>query len=111
MLEKGEIACSLDKNMLIPYGKKGEKRNLIDVLYDEMNVFTFTTKNNKKYAKSKEEYKAKFHSSPDLMDSLVLIVAFFLDARPKKQPAPQIPDNAYDGLYRHYSGRQKVVYV
>jgi hypothetical protein len=111
MLEKGEIACSLDKNMLIPYGKKGEKRNLIDVLYDEMNVFTFTTKNNKKYAKSKEEYKAKFHSSPDLMDSLVLIVAFFLDARPKKQPAPQIPENAYDGLYRHYSGRQKVVYV
>lgn len=111
LLEKGEMACSLDKNMVIPYGKNGQTRRLIDVLYDEANVFTFTTKNNKIYARSKDEYKAKFKSSPDLIDSLVLVSNFFLDARPKKQPAPQVPDDAYNGLYRSYSGRERAVWI
>ena len=111
MLEKGELACSLDPNMVVSYGKKGGTRTLRDILYDEMNVFTFTTKNNKIYARSKDEYKAKFHSSPNLMDSLMHIAYFHLDARPKKQPAPQVPDDAYNGLYRSYSGRERAVWI
>jgi hypothetical protein len=36
---------------------------------------------------------------------------FELDARPKKQPAPQVPDDAYNGLYRSYSGRERTVWI
>ena len=111
MLEKGDIACSLDKNMVIPYGKNGQTRRLIDVLYDEINVFTFTSKNKKIYARSKDEYKAKYKSSPNLMDALVYSAIFHLDARPKKQPLPQIPDDAYNGLGRYFSGSEKKIYI
>lgn len=99
MFEKGEISMTIDKNMIIPYGKKGRTRKLLDVLFDEINVFISTTRNKKIYYRSKDEYKAKFHSSPNLMDTLCLFSVFRLDARPKKQPEPEIEDDAYYGLY------------
>lgn len=111
LLETGKISCALDKQTVLSYGKKNMQRRLIDILFDEINIFISTTKNRKIYYRHKDEYKAKFKSSPDIMDAICLRAVFELDARPKKQPTPQIPDNAYDGLYRHYSGRQKVVYV
>lgn len=111
LLEMGKISCSLDKDTVIKYGHKQLNRRFIDILFDEINIFVSTKKNHKIYYRNKEEYKSKFKSSPDLMDAICLRAVFEFDARPKKQPAPQIPDNAYDGLYRHYSGRQKVVYV
>lgn len=111
LLEMGKISCSLDKDTVIKYGHKQLNRRFVDILFDEINIFVSTKKNHKIYYRNKEEYKSKFKSSPDLMDAICLRAVFEFDARPKKQPAPQIPDNAYDGLYRHYSGRQKVVYV
>lgn len=99
MFEKGELSMAIDKNMVIPYGKKGRTRKLLDVLFDEINVFISTTRNKKIYYRSKDEYKAKFHSSPNLMDTLCLFSVFRLDARPKKQPEPEIEDDAYYGLY------------
>ena len=99
MFEKGEISMAIDKNMIIPYGKKGRTRKLLDVFFDEINVFISTTRNKKIYYRSKDEYKAKFHSSPNLMDTLCLFSVFRLDARPKKQPEPEIEDDAYYGLY------------
>lgn len=111
LLEMGKISCSLDKDTVIKYGHKQLNRRFIDILFDEINIFVSTKKNHKIYYRNKEEYKSKFKSSPDLMDAICLRAVFEFDARPKKQPAPQIPENAYDGLYRHYSGRQKVVYV
>ena len=99
MFEKGEISMAIDKNMIIPYGKKGRTRKLLDVFFDEINVFISTTRNKKIYYRSKDEYKAKFHSSPNLMDTLCLFSVFRLDARPKKQPEPEVEDDAYYGLY------------
>ena len=99
MFEKGEISMAIDKNMIIPYGKKGRTRKLLDVFFDEINVFTSITRNKKIYYRSKDEYKAKFHSSPNLMDTLCLFSVFRLDARPKKQPEPEVEDDAYYGLY------------
>lgn len=99
MFEKGEISMTIDKNMIIPYGKKGRTRKLLDVFFDEINVFISTTRNKKIYYRSKDEYKAKFHSSPNLMDTLCLFSVFRLDARPKKQPEPEVEDDAYYGLY------------
>lgn len=99
MFEKGEISMAIDKNMIIPYGKKGRTRKLLDVFFDEINVFISITRNKKIYYRSKDEYKAKFHSSPNLMDTLCLFSVFRLDARPKKQPEPEVEDDAYYGLY------------
>ncbi len=99
MLQKGELNFAIPEDMVIQYGKKGERRRIKDILFDEMDVFRFDMRNGKRYARSKEEYKAKFKSSPDLMDTIMLFMYFFLDAKPKKQPKPVVPDNAYDSLY------------
>lgn len=104
LFEMGKISCALDKDMVIPYGKKNMQRRLIDILFDEINIFISTTRNRKIYYRHKDEYKAKFKSSPDLMDAICLRAIFELDARPKKQPALQVADDAYDGLYRRFNG-------
>lgn len=101
MLQKGELNFAIPKDMTIQYGKKGEYRRVLDILFDEINVLIFDTRNGKRYARSKEEYKAKFKLSPGLMDTVMLFMYFFLDAKPKKQPAPQVPENAYVGLYHN----------
>lgn len=111
LFELGKISCALDKDTILAYGKKNLQRRLIDILFDEINIFISTTKNRKIYYRHKDEYKAKFKSSPDLMDAICLRAVFELDARPKKQPAPQVPDDAYNGLYRSYSGRERAVWI
>ena len=111
LFETGKISCALDKDMTIPYGKKNMQRRLIDILFDEINIFISTTRNRKIYYRHKDEYKAKFKSSPDLMDAICLRAVFELDARPKKKPSPIIPDDAYDGLYRRYDGRARYICV
>lgn len=98
MLQKGELSFAIPEDMTIPYGKKGETRRVKDILFDEMNVLIFEMRNGKRYARSKDEYKAKFKSSPDLMDTIMLFMYFFLDAKPKKQPSKRVPDNAYHNL-------------
>ena len=111
LFEMGKISCALDKDTALAYGKKNLQRRLIDILFDEINIFISTTRNRKIYYRHKDEYKAKFKSSPDLMDAICLRAVFELDARPKKQPAPQVPDDAYNGLYRSYSGRERSVWI
>lgn len=111
LLEMGKISCSLDKETIVKYGHKQLHRRFIDILFDEMNIFISTKKNHKIYYRNKDEYKAKFKSSPDLMDAICLRAVFEFDARPKKQPAPQVPDDAYNGLYRSYSGRERAVWI
>lgn len=105
MLKKGEISFGVDKALVIPYGKGNQTRRLIDVLFDEMNVFITEKRNKKIYYRSKDEYKSKFKSSPDLMDALSYRAIFELDTRERKQPKPQVPQNAYYGLYH----RPKIV--
>ena len=109
LLEMGKISTSLDLDMHIPYGKKGGTRRIADILFDEINVFIVTTKNKKIYYRSKDEYKARFKASPDLMDAIVLRAVFELDARPKKQPSPDVEDDAYTDMYMSYDS--DVVYV
>lgn len=99
MLKKGEISIAVSKDAIIPYGKNNATRSLIDVLFDEINVFTTTTKNKKIYYRSKDEYKSKFHKSPDLIDALSYRAIFELDTRDRKQPKIQVGSSAYLGLY------------
>lgn len=109
LFEMGKISTSLDLDMHIPYGKNGGTRRISDILFDEINIFIVTTKNKKIYYRSKDEYKARFKSSPDLMDAICLRAVFELDARPKKQPSPEIEDDAYTDMYMSYDS--DVVYV
>jgi len=112
LFETGKISTSLDLNDKFAYGKKGAMRSLRDILFDEIDLFVSTTKNKRIYYLSKEEYKSRHQkNSPDLMDSICLRAYFELDARPKKQPAPEIPDDAYDGLYNNYGRGRSVVYI
>lgn len=99
MLKKGEISFGVDKELVIPYGKKGQRRRLVDVLFDEINVFTTIDRNGKIYYRNKQEYKDKFKSSPDIMDAISYRAIFELDTRERKQPKPVVPDNVYHSLY------------
>lgn len=112
LIEKGEMSIGLDKNLIIPYGKNGQTRQLIDVLFDEVNIFKVTTKNRKIYYRSKDEYKARFHASSNIMDPISYRAIWELDARPKKQPEKEIEDDAYYGLYNnYYYNRGRSVYI
>ena len=114
LFETGQISTTLDLNALHPYGNKGEMRSLRDIFFDEIDLFVSTTRNNKIYYLSKSEYKSRHQkNSPDLMDSISLRAFFELDARPKKQPAPEVEEDAYDDLFMDYSGGRlgSVVYV
>lgn len=111
-LKTNKISTMLNLDMKIPYGKKGETRRLIDVLYDEINTFRTLTKNKRIYYRSKDEYRARFHSSPNIIDTMYLRMIWDLDARPKKQPDIEIEDDAYNGIFNRYNGRgRSVVYI
>ena len=107
MLKRGDIACSLSPDTRIPYAKGGASRTLRDILYDEINVFATTTRNKRIYYRSKDEYRAKFRHSPDLMDAICLRAVFELDARPKKAPLPASTPNVYNNLYKAFAQTAK----
>lgn len=104
LFETGKISCGVPLETRLPYGKKGETRRLDDILTDEIDLFAVTTKNKRIYYRSKDEYKSRHHHSPDLMDTLVLRAVWELDARPKKQPAPEVEEDAYDDVFTDFSG-------
>jgi len=105
LLETGRISTSMDLDTRIPYGKKGGLRTIRDILFDAIDLFVCTTKNKRIYYLSKDEYKARHQkNSPDLMDCICLRAVFELDARPKKAPAPEIEEGAYDSIFTDYGG-------
>ena len=98
----GKISTTLDLNMWIPYGKNGETRRLLDVLFDEKETFRTLQKNKRIYYRSKDEYRAKFHASPNIIDTMYLRMIWDLDARPRKQESPDIDEDAYDGMFSNF---------
>lgn len=102
MLKSGLLSCAVPKDAQIPYGHKNEVRRLVDILFDEISLFNTLTKNGKTYYRSTEEFKAKFHFSPDIMMTIAIRAVFELDTRERKQPKPVVPENAYNGLYNGY---------
>jgi hypothetical protein len=99
LLKSGILSCSIPQDTKFLYGRKGETRRFLDVLFDEMALFNKTTKNKKTYYRSTDEFKEKFHFSPDIMTTIGLRAVFDLDARPRKQAAPEVRDDAYDDFY------------
>lgn len=98
-LKRGDISCVIDRNKQVKFGTKNETRRFIDVLYDGVNLFIITKKNGKTYYNSKEEFKARFKYSPGELDAMSLRMVFELDTRERKQPKPQVADDAYDEIF------------
>lgn len=112
LIETGKISTSLDLDGLYQYGRKGVMRSLRDILFDEIDLFVSTTRNKRIYYLSKDEYKARHQkNSPDLMDSICLRSFFELDARPKKQAAKEVDDEAYEGFFNNYGRGRTAVWV
>lgn len=101
MIKKGELSIGVDKDRVLQYGRGNQTRRLFDILCDEINVFTTTKRNKKIYYRSKDEYKSKFKSSPDLIDAISYRAYFELSAKERKQPKQQVAEDAYDALYTH----------
>lgn len=105
LIETGRISIGIDFNTRIPYGRKGELRTVRDILFDGVDLFTSVTRNKRIYYLSKDEYKARHQkNSPDFWDTICLRALFELDARPKKKPAQEVEDDAYEGLFTNYIG-------
>lgn len=99
-LKRGDISCVIDRNMHVKFGTKNDTRRFIDVLYDGVSLFIITKKNGKTYYNSKDEFKARFKYSPGELDAMMLRMIFELDTRERKQPSPQVADDAYDEIYQ-----------
>lgn len=99
LIKRGELSIAIEKDRALSYGRGNVSRRFMDILYDEINVFITLRRNKRTYYRSKEEYKSKFKSSPDLMDAISYRAFFELTPRKRKKPIPKVSDNAYDGLY------------
>lgn len=100
MLKSGEISCVIPQEKLVPFGKGNQTRRFIDVLSDGVDLFRTTMRNGKTYYNSKDEFKDRFKYSPGEMDDMLMRMIFELDTRERKQPKPQVEDDAYDALYQ-----------
>lgn len=99
MLKSGEISCSIPKDKLVPFGKSNQLRRFIDVLTDGIDLFRTSIRNGKIYYNSKDEFKARFKYSPGELDDMLMRMVFELDTRERKQPSPQVEDDAYDEIF------------
>ncbi len=99
MIKDGSLSIAIEKEHILPYGKNNQSRRLFDILCDEMSVFTTLKRNKRTYYRSKDEYRAKFKSSPDIMDAISYRAYFELTPRERKMPKEQIPEDAYDALF------------
>jgi hypothetical protein len=105
MIKSGMLSCAIPKDKRFVYGRKGETRRFIDVLYDEIDLFITLKKNKKTYYRSTDEFKARYKFSPDIMTTIALKAVFNLDLHERKKPAIQVADDAYDALYSRPKGR------
>lgn len=102
LLETGQVSCIIDKHKLYPSGRKGQLKELFDIMLEESNIFILDKKNRKDYYRSKDEYISRFKSSPDFFDPFFYRAIFELDARQKKEVEIQYEEDDYAALYESY---------
>lgn len=99
MFETGQITCSIEKDRCFPHGRAKMPKPLIDIFIEESDQFRRTTKGNRYYFKSKEEFKDRFGYSPDYMDAVIYRMVFTLDGKAKKELEQELTTADYAGLY------------
>lgn len=98
LLKRGYISCIIPKDKPVTFGKGKQQRRFIDVLSDGVDIFRTKPNNGKTYYRSKEEFKARYKYSPGEIDSMALRMFPEFDTRQRKQPKPQVAEDAYDAL-------------
>lgn len=119
MLKRGYISCIIPKDKPVTFGKGKQQRRFIDVLSDGVDVFRTKPNNGKTYYRSKEEFKSRYKYSPGEIDSMALRMYAEFDTRERKQPKPQVAEDAYDALThsrgaqwgRNAWGRMNTIYI
>lgn len=85
LLDMGMIGCDVDPKQLFKHGRNKVPRELEEILCEEADVFMRTTKGNKYYFRSKDEFKEKYRYSPDFIDPIVYRAIFELDQSKRKE--------------------------
>lgn len=99
MLEKGEISINFSEHEQFQHGKWKAGRSIKEIMIEESNIFMQTTRNNKIYYRSKDEFRDRFKYSPDYMDAFWQIAVFHLSAKERKEIEPELCEHDYAGLY------------
>jgi hypothetical protein len=99
LLETGQISCIVDRNKIYPQGKKHINKELVTILYDEINVFKTIERNRKIYYRSKEEYKDNYKSSPDYIDAFIYRMIFELDSKERKTIERELTEQDYNIIW------------
>ena len=102
LLETSQVSCIIDKHKLYPTGRRGQEKELIDIMLEESNIFVLERKNRKDYYRSKDEYISRYKSSPDVFDPFFYRAVFELDARPRKEAEVELVETDYAALYQDY---------
>ena len=85
LLDMGMIGCDVDPKQLFQHGKHKVPRELEEILCEEAEVFMRTTKGNKYYFKSKDEFKDRYNYSPDFIDPIIYRAIFEIDQSRRKE--------------------------
>lgn len=104
MIVKGELNISVPKLQKFKYNNKGAMRELIEILSEDIALFRSKKVNTKTYYYSKDEFKSKYKRSPNITDALSYAMVFFILKREKKTAPEPIPETAYNGIGRRFSG-------
>lgn len=85
LLDMGMIGCDIEPNQLFNHGRHRTPRELEDILCEEADVFMRTTRGNKYYFKSKDEFKDRYNYSPDFIDPIIYRAIFEIEKSKKKE--------------------------
>lgn len=101
LIKTGLLSCAIPQDTVLTYGRSDNQRQLVEILYDETNLFIAQRRNNKTYYRSTEEFKDRFKFSPDIMTTIALRAIFTLDARERKKPPQRVQPDTYVQLYKN----------
>lgn len=96
LIDMGLVSCQVDKYKLFEHGKNKTSKTLIEILSEESNVFVRVDRNGKWYYLLKQEFKNKYHFSPDKMDAIIYRAIFELDQSRRKEAVIEYDESDYE---------------
>lgn len=84
LMEMGLVSCKIDPNAIFDHGRNKTPKTYLEILQEESNVFMRSDRNGKMYYRLKQEYKDKYHASPNDMDAIVYRAIFELENNRRK---------------------------
>lgn len=100
LMETGKISCVVDQNKYFPHGKNKTDKNLIEIMFEEADIFRRTIKGTKFYFKLKTEFKERYGYSPDYWDAITYRAIFEIDGKAKKEGELELTEADYSSLWQ-----------